>query len=168
MAPKKKILRLDDSFLEPEELLWLITSTNDDYRIAYFFNKYFKFRFYRCADLTYRLPGRKLTGTYSVYEYKQDDMSNTWYLLSNKHENGSLIKKSGNVDFLLVAKGTPDAVDENEITSRIRKFPDVLFVQQVDHDKLGNIGEVLDMLEITLLEVKKARKMKEQADKNKM
>lgn len=168
MVPKKKILRLDDSFMEPEELLWMITSTNDDYRMAYFFNKNMKFRFCRYTDLNYKLPGKKFTGTYSVYVYEQDDLSNTWYLLSNKHENGNLIKKSGNVDYLLIAKGTPDAIEVDGVTSRIRKFPDTLFVQQVDHDKLDNIGEVLDLLEITLLEVKKDRKEKARAGKNKM
>ncbi|MFW6227370.1 MAG: IPExxxVDY family protein [Bacteroidota bacterium] len=168
MGPKKKILRLDDSFLEPEELLWMITSTNDDYRMAYFFNKNLKFRFYRYTTLDYKLPGKKLTGAYSVYVFEQEGLPNSWYLLSNKHENGNLIKKSGNVDFLLIARGTPDAVEVDDITSRIRQFPETLFVQHVDPDKLDNIGEVLDLLEIKMIEVKKERKKNELAGKNKM
>lgn len=160
MIAKKKILKLDDEFLEPEELLFLITSTNKDYRMAYFLNKQLSFNFIRRPDLEYSHHDHDATGSYAVYSSEQESLGIGWYLLGNKHAEGNLLKKTTNVDYLLVAKGNYQVVDTAGLIAKLRKVPNTLFVQQSQYENLPNIADVLELLELMIMREDKKEKAK--------
>lgn len=164
MTAKKKVLKLDDdSFSEPEEILLLITSTNKDYRMAYFLNKHLKFDFYRQSNLQYSNRSKdKETTEFSVFSYEEKEAERSWLLVSNKHSGGNLLKKTGNIDFLLIIKGTTDEFDTDHFLTKLRKLPNVLFAKKTSHEVHKNIYDVLENLELLMISDGKKHKNKNQ------
>lgn len=152
----------------PEELLVLITSTNKDYRMAYFLNKQLGFNFVRRPDLEYSHHDHKVTGSYSVYSCEQTNLQVSWYLLGNKHAKGNLLKKTTNVDYLLVARGNNEAVDASGMLAKLRKVPNTLFVQQSQYENLPNIADVLEILELMIMQEDRKEKDNITAQKKKL
>jgi hypothetical protein len=81
----------------------------------------------------------------------------SWFLIPNKHEQGNLLKNAANIDFLFVIKGNYEHLDKEQIILQIRKIPDILFVHEAEHDKLKNIYDILEMIEITMIDKSKKR-----------
>lgn len=167
MTAKKKILKLDDSFSKPEEIVLLITSTNKDYRMAYFLNKYLKFDFSRRSNLqsSTKLKEQE-TPEYAVFSCEDKEKDLSWLLVSNKHPLGNLLKKTGNIDYLLIARGTTEEVDENTVLSKLRKIPNVLFVNKTNHQTHVNIYEVLEKLELLIMMEEKRKRNQNQGYKD--
>lgn len=156
MTAKKKTFKLESNLPFSEELLFLISSTNKDYRLAYFLNKYLGLSLEKRGNLKYSLPGAGYSGSYSLYMFEQNEIELTWYLVSNKHEAGNLIKGFGKIDYILIVKGNYEQMDVENLLHSIRKIPDILFVQQTNHENLKNIYDVLEMIEISVMEENKS------------
>ncbi|MCF8331389.1 MAG: IPExxxVDY family protein [Bacteroidales bacterium] len=161
---KKKILKLDEESCEPEELIVIINSTNKDYRMAYFINKFLKFEFSRRSDLECKHKN-KTTTNYSVYRHHQTDLHVDWYLVNNKHPEGNLIPKTQNVDYLLIVRGNYQIIDMQKILVKIRQIPNTIYAQIMPQEKFNLIPEVLEMLELMILEETKREKEKYLKDK---
>ncbi|MFO8053650.1 MAG: IPExxxVDY family protein [Bacteroidales bacterium] len=157
---KKTILTLDDAMLSPGDPVILITSTNKDYRMAYFLNKHLDFKLSRCSDMDYASKKGVSAVQYSLYDYEETDIGVHWCLLSNKHERGNLIKRAGDVDFLLIGRGSHDVVDMEKIVKIIRSIPHVLFVREAANAMLSNMEGVMQSLELTLIEEERKKKGK--------
>ena len=167
MTAKKKVLKLDDSFTEPEEIVLLITSTNKDYRMAYFLNKYLKFDFSRRSNLQYSTKLKEQdTAEYPVFSCEAKEADLSWMLVSNKHSYGNLIKKTGNIDYLLIARGATEEVNVADMLAKIRKIPNVLFVNETNLQAHANIFEVLEKLELLIILEEKRRKDQSQSYKD--
>lgn len=164
---KKKILKLDEEFYEPEELVVIINSTNKDYRMAYFMNKYLKFEFSRRSDLICDLKNNTST-RYSVYRHHQPDSHVDWYLVNNRHAEGNLIPKLQNVDYLLIIRGNYRAVSIENILTKIRQIPNTMYAQKMPQEQFKLMPEVFDMLELMILEETKKEKEKYWKDKTRL
>lgn len=163
MTAKKKVLKLDDSYCEPEEIVFVITSTNKDYRMAYFLNKYLRFDFYKRSNLQYSIRGNQYeTAEYAVFSWEEKETDLFWLLVSNKHPMGNLLKKTGNIDFLLIVKGSTEEVDVEHVLSKLRKIPNVLFANATNQQTHANLPEVLEKLELLIMLDDKRKKDKKQ------
>lgn len=97
--PKKKLhkLKLDDN---SDFLLIGIASHENDYRLSWALNQELGFKFIRKTDLVIYNSKHDIDIAYSRYFLENQPELNS-YLISNKSEQGFLLPKYKNIDFIL-------------------------------------------------------------------
>ena len=107
-----------------------------DYRICWALNQALDVELTKTeTDLELVLKKRKKTSFYSVFEYKNDDTLNEYYLINNRSTNGLLINELPHLDyFVMVKENYP--VDINDAITHIKKIPFILTAYSVSVDSL--------------------------------
>jgi hypothetical protein len=151
-----KRLSLDIDFSEGYQLLGIVTQMKD-YRLAYFINKQMMVHLKKYKDLQLSEKG----GTYSWYCFTKKEHNQSLFLFSNHHEKGKLVT-SQKMDFFLLVKNIYDKNEIGEMTSKIRKIPDVLAVFILDVKKIRNMDLIIEAIEMHELEevIKPSKQMR--------
>ncbi|MFO8087532.1 MAG: IPExxxVDY family protein [Bacteroidales bacterium] len=160
MMAKKKVLKLNAEQQEVDGFVLLITSTNKDYRMTFFMNKYAGFNLERRSNLEYFHQHQQQSLSYSVFR-EYDHYHNTeWYLINNKNPRGALLPKLGKVDFLFIGRGNYQVHDQGDIITKFRSLPNTQFVQQILPEASNHIFDIFELLELMVLEEHKQEKRK--------
>ncbi len=158
MTAKRLVLKLDDTPPEIEKWVVLIASGMRGYRMAYFLNKYLEVSLGFCFSLSYKPAKSSAPVDYPAFSWEDREMGVRYYLIENKNPAGALLKKSGNIDFLWIAKGNHDLLDKTQMVNQIRNIPGVVFVQPAPSDDASNMEHILESLEIKMIEFNKQEK----------
>jgi hypothetical protein len=111
---KKFTLNIEEDFELDFELIG-ISCHEKDFRLCYELNNHLEIDLTRIKDL--EIVIKNVKGTYSLFEYLDEENRLDYYLISNRSEKGILIPEHKSIDFLLQLKGvTSDEIVEELIT----------------------------------------------------
>jgi hypothetical protein len=131
-----------------------------DYRLLYEFNKQLEFSFSKeCDFLAPILKGKKPI-PYSFYLYKDEDHRLTYYLLSNRSEEGLLFPTIKQADYMLIIEGEIKKQKTETFLSSLRTVPKVLMAFEIKATDLKGIEIFLMDLELHVLEIIKESKLR--------
>ena len=139
-----------------------ITSHIKDYKISWLLNNNLKFNFIKIMDYLISNETKKQTkkenflfdkkedaslnssiNGFSQYYYQIEENHVSYFLISNKSENGLLIPELPIVDYFILIQGP---ITENEIEkfiTSIREIPDISTVYKVDVSKLKSKNNLI-------------------------
>ena len=139
MSAKKKLHRLNCEY-ERDYMLIGIASHENDYRLSWALNKNLYFNFTKIDDLIISHPKHNIEINYSMY-FSNDDSYLNYHLISNKSEQGFLLPKMKNIDFVLKISGDVNTDFINELLIKLKRIDIVItafFIQDVS-DRLEKI-----------------------------
>ncbi len=82
-----------------------IASHQNHYRLSWALNKVLNVQFQKAADLIIKLNKTNVEQHFSKYYFQDNTLSLTYHLISNKCEQGYLLKELPNIDFFLKIEG---------------------------------------------------------------
>ena len=113
-----------------------ISCHEKDYRICWALNQALSVELKKTeTDLELVLKKNKKTSYYTVFEYKNDDTFNEYYLINNRSINGLLINELPHLDYFVMIKESYP-VDINDTLTQIKKIPFILTAYNVSVDAL--------------------------------
>jgi len=141
MPAKRKLHKLNLEY-KPDYILIGIASHENDYRIGWALNNDLGFNFIKTDDLVVYKAKYEIELSFSKYFLSNDPDLNS-YLISNKSEQGFLLPKIKNIDFILklsVENGM-DFIDD--ILFKIKKI-DVVITAFVIENLSERDGKLFD------------------------
>jgi hypothetical protein len=138
-----KKLQVSGNFTEGYHLL-AIVSNLPDYRLSYFINDYWNIGLKKYTDFDPDFSG----SGFSWYYCLDDDREISYYLFANKSQGMLLKKELKQFDYLLLMKGNFANHFYDEKTVQLRKVPQIIGVFPQDLQKLKNMDEFLEALEM--------------------
>lgn len=141
-----KLKHTSDDF--PEITLVGITTTLEDYRMAFFINKETPIKLERLDNLPVFDEKLKDLIAFTLYLWHDDDQRLSYYLISNEHEQGKLISLYPHANYFLLIKGRRNDVNSKNLLSTLRKLPLVSFVFLADISKIKELNGILYDLEL--------------------
>ncbi len=144
--PVNKLKHTPEDF--PEITLVGITTTLEDYRMAYFINKETPIKLERLDDLPVFDEKLKDTVGFTLYSWHDEDQRLGYYLISNEHEQGKLISLYPHANYFLLIKGRRNDVKSKNLLTSLRKLPLVSFVFMADIAKIKELNGILYDLEL--------------------
>jgi len=82
-----------------------IASHQNHYRLSWALNRILNIQFQKTDDLIIKLNKANIEQHFSKYTYQDNTLPSTYHLISNKCEQGYLLKELTNIDFLLKIEG---------------------------------------------------------------
>lgn len=115
-----------------------IASSENDYRLSWSLNTQFGYKFQKIDDLFIDLKKNDCKQCYSRYHFFDEDTLLDYFLISNKTENGLLIKEYHNLDFFLKIMGEPTVDDLNIMLQNLKTTPNILMAIPIEPSSLKN------------------------------
>jgi hypothetical protein len=128
---KKKVHKLKDTSPEAFRVI-CISSHQNDYRLSWAINEKLKIDLTRSEDHQVVSPKSNIKQTFSHYSYSQDQYEVSYHLISNKSENGYLLKKYNNIDYLLKISGELSNISMPELVTLLKEIPIVNTAFELD------------------------------------
>ena len=149
MAIKKTKLSLHE---DSDYTILGISCHLSDFRFIHYVNKIKYFNFIRHGDFDYQFKNDGDTFYFPLYYF--DDMENyiSFYIVSNRSEDGILMNEWRNFDFLLITKNKISDEKMKTINRDIKKITGVLAVTQLISSKKSEIENLLSEIEIYVTE----------------
>lgn len=114
----KKVYKLKG--LQPESFRVIcIASHQNHYRLSWALNKALNVHFKKSDDLVIKLNKAKVDQRFFKYSFLKETIPATFHLISNKSEQGFLLKELPNIDYFLKVVGE---VEEQYFTDVINKI----------------------------------------------
>jgi hypothetical protein len=130
---KKFTLNIEEEFELDFELIG-ISCHEKDFRLCYDLNNQLEIDLIRIKDLEIVLKNSK--GSYSLYEYLDDENRIDYYLISNRSEKGTLIPEQKGTDYFLQLKGVTYDEMVEELIDKISSLPIVLTAYKINVNTL--------------------------------
>ena len=115
MASKRNVVKWKDSTPAASVTIFGISSHENDYRLSWCLNNELGLSFAQAEDWFETNDGKE----FSCFEHQDDDQ--LLRLISNRCENGFLLKKYKNLDFLLRFQSELCDVEKTEWLQKLRK-----------------------------------------------
>lgn len=112
-----------------------------DYRLSWEINNLLKIDLIRTEDLDINL--KTSIGTFSFYEFIDEDNYIEYFLISNRSSKGFLIPEHKTTDFLLMIKSPSHEQLATELSEKISSLNVVLTSFRIDIDKLKSKQNLL-------------------------
>jgi hypothetical protein len=128
---KKKIHKLIVEFENDFKLVG-IASHENDYRLSWAINKALGLELVKIDDLEIDHPKHKINITFSRYHYFDENGEMDYNLISNKSENGFLIPKIKNIDFIMKISGDPDDSNIQKVMTVLKKIDIIITAFLID------------------------------------
>lgn len=125
-----------------------ISSQIPDYKLLFHINKIMKLQFVRVDD--FEIMQKVFKGSYSLYIHQDQNDRLDFFLLSNKKGGKSLITEFKQLDFFFIIDGDIDNSSLKEISTNLRKIPQVLFTQIIDLEGIKNYSVLFESFELHL------------------
>ncbi|CAN5281409.1 hypothetical protein BH23BAC2_BH23BAC2_24870 [soil metagenome] len=149
--------------VEEDYLLLAIHSSLEEYKIAYYFNKYLLTHFTRAKqDLDFNHGA--VQAIYPLYSFKEPEKYRSYYLIKNKYKgsvkkvisSGSLFKEEDvstqktnlipefkEVDYFLKVEDDIDPDEALSLINRISEIPNIVTTYKVDQYKLRSRNNLI-------------------------
>jgi hypothetical protein len=137
-----------------------ISCHHRDYRISFLLNQALEFNLVKHEDLTVPVAGSEGTSCYSFYFYRDEDLRNAYYLLSNRSDEQVLIPEMKQVDFILIVEGEFTKNRKDTVLKAIRNIPNVLMANEIKFTAIKNYENLLTELELHMISLLKIYKQK--------
>ncbi|HUR11819.1 MAG TPA: IPExxxVDY family protein [Flavitalea sp.] len=143
-----KTLRLDNSDLEEEFFedtrLAGIVTTLKDYQFCWQLNHRLRFDFRNNNDIEIQLNKKKRDYFFTVFEYREPNISLTHYLYNNQFDGEYLLPEFKHINFLWLMKGEKM---ENErladILNSMKSINGVQLVTELTNEKIRNKAHLI-------------------------
>jgi hypothetical protein len=113
-----KLSPIDDE----STVLFGISSHENDYRLSWALNQYLNYNFVKTDNLTIYNQSTDAHLEFTVYKYQnEDDIS--FRLISNRCDNGYLLEKLKNIDFILIVEPFTSGKFNSELQQKIKGVP---------------------------------------------
>jgi hypothetical protein len=133
-----------------------------DYRFLYEFNKQLEFNFIKESDFPRTSSIAAQTAHFSFYLYRDEDQRLSYYLLSNRGDEGFIFPALKQADFILIIEGIFGKQKKEAFLSTLRSVPKVLTSYEIKSTELKNPESFLMDLELHVLQINKDLKQKKQ------
>ncbi len=126
------------------------------YRIAYLINKKLSLHLMKIEDLVI-LSKKKQYPKFVIYYYKDEENFNSFYLISNKSQNGNLIPEQKQTDYFLFIDNFLNKQTKDKLIKEIREIPNVLTAYEINPLSIKDINKILSDLEIHITNIQKKK-----------
>ena len=133
-----------------------------DYRLLFEFNKKLDFNFIKENDFKSSVLSGGNNSSFSFYINKDEDQRLTYYLLSNRGQEGLLFPKLKQADFILIIEGILKKQKKENFISSVQTIPKVLTAYEIKQTELKNLESFLIDLELHIMQINKESKQKNQ------
>ena len=143
-----KVLRLDTSDLEEEFFedtrLTGIVASLKDYQFCWQLNHRLRFDFRNNNDIEIQLNKKKRNYFFTVFEYREPNISLTHYLYNNQFEGEYLLPEFKHFNFLWLMKGEKMA-DERlaDFMNTMKSINGVQLVTELTNEKIRNKAHLI-------------------------
>jgi hypothetical protein len=116
-------------------LVAIVTSLKQ-YRLTSYLNKALELQFLRTDDIQNQYNDDHEDASYTRYCADDDENEVSFDVISNKHENGPLIKEKKEVDFFLLVHGPKSKIKLVDLIGKINSIQNVQLAFEVDASQL--------------------------------
>lgn len=109
-----------------------ISTTLQDYRLAWYLNKQANFQLKKQLDYIVLNPKEQIENSFSFF-IDETNVSIHLYLIQNKNENDYLFPKWKKFDFLLVLKDLEGDFDSDNLMNQFKYIPFVSYTYLIDN-----------------------------------
>ncbi len=134
---QKKVHRLD---FDSELILIGIASHQSDYRVSWAINESLNFELTQGKSIEVYVKKIDKIQQFSVFYYETENR--TFRLISNRCENGILIKKFKNIDFLLIITGKINNQEISVLIEQLKKIKIIIATYQISFDSPRKIRQL--------------------------
>jgi len=125
-----------------------ISSQLADYKLLFHVNRILKLQFIRVEN--FEINNKYFSGNFSLYIHQDQNNRLDFFLMANKSDGKVLVSEFKQLDFLFIIEGEIDPVFISNITSKLRKIPQVLFTQEIDIEGIKNYSVLSEAFEMHL------------------
>jgi hypothetical protein len=138
---KKKVLKLKDK-PEYDFLVIAISSHDKDYRLSWSINETLEIELVKNDNLIVKHKRMDAEQQFSRFSYLADDEFTAFHLISNRSEQGYLIKNLMNIDYFLKIEGLP-TINKNNVIQKIKTLEPVITAFEIDISNLKEKDKLL-------------------------
>ena len=155
---EKMKIRLQTSQPTDEEYLMIgLSSSLKDYQLSYYLNKHFQTFFKKMPDIPFYDKHGEI-GQFAFYHFYDEDLRMDYYLFANKSSKAMAVSAHPHFEFFVLFKLSSYQIPVNEILKEMRMLPHINAALQIPLQKLKNLDELLEDLELHLLSISSAQK----------
>ncbi len=142
---------------DEEHLMIGVSSSLKDYQLSYYLNKHFQTYFKKMPDIPFYNKNGEI-GKFAFYHFYDEDLRMDYYLFANKSSKTTAVGAYPHFEFFVLFKLSSYQVHVNDILKEMRRIPYINAALQIPLQKLKNLEELLEDLELHLLSIKSAKK----------
>ena len=120
-----------------------ISSHENDYKLAWSINNTLNLNFSKKDDLTIYDKKHSVSLPFSVFSHNDETNLLSYNLISNRCENGFLIKEINNFDFFIQIYGDLSDKEVTEILNKLKKDSNIILATKLDLSKIKSIGNLI-------------------------
>ena len=142
---------------DEEYLMIGLSSSLKDYQLSYYLNKHFQTFFKKMPDIPFYNKNGEI-GKFAFYHFYDEDLRMDYYLFANKSSKNSAVSAYPHFEFFVLFKLSSYQIPVNDILKEMRRVPFINAALQIPLQKLKNLDELLEDLELHLLSISSAKK----------
>lgn len=134
-SEKKKVVKFK---LKPDFdfVIYAIASTMNDYHISWALNQILNIDLRRADNFEIKDSKNATTKSYALYTFTDEESETYYSLITNKSENGVLLKDFSGFDYFLKVESAESEIEVDEILLKIKSIDDVLMANRITHELL--------------------------------
>ena len=132
---KKKVIKLTENETYSFEVIG-ISSHENDYRVCWAINTELNYSLKKTDDHSIFDVKNNLKNNFSLFDYFDEESLMTFYLVSNRNENGYLIPELKNIDYFMLLMGETEPLFLNNFVARLKKINIVSTAAVIDINSL--------------------------------
>lgn len=133
---------MEEAFFEDTALIGIVSGL-PAYRLCWMLNNYFDIDFVCDPDLTLALSVKGKISHLPVYQYQFKNSPDRYLLYKLKVDNVSLLPETGGLDYMWLVQTATYDTDVVDITTNLRKIPDITLSQILKRSQLKNVKNLL-------------------------
>ena len=130
---KKKIIKL--SVERHFQLIGIVTNLSS-YKLSWLINSNIGFKLTQLDDII--VENKNETQNFSSYVF-EDVSEVTYNLISNKSDNGILIKKLKNIDFFIQIEPNLSDNQKNNLIEQLKEIDNIISILEIDTQNLSSV-----------------------------
>ena len=124
-------------------LLIGISSHENDYHLCWAINQHMKLDMQKTSDLVTYNPKQDENQSFSMFRSEDEETLLTYYLLSNRCDNGFLIKELRNIDFFLQVHGEVTKTFVDKFLKDLARISVIITSFQIEPESLKSKDRLL-------------------------
>ena len=158
---EKMKIRLQQTQPTDEEYLMIgLSSSLKDYQLSYYLNKHFQTFFKKMPDIPFYDRHGEI-GQFAFFHFYDEDLRMDYYLFANKSSKNTAVLAYPHFEFFVLCKLSSYQIPVSDILKEMRRIPQINAALQIPLQKLKNLDELLEDLELHLLSISSAHKKQE-------
>lgn len=126
-----------------------------DYRFIHYLNKIKNFNFIRIGEFDFYTKSFAQPLRFPLFSFEDKENYTSYYVLSNRSEDGVMVNDWKMFDFLFVSKKLTDPEKIKTFISQIKKIQGVIVATSLQTDKKPEIENLFSDIELHILDFNK-------------